>query len=493
MISRIIPRPKDLNVTGDDPFAEDALARKQPAEILTQFVSRLSDPYVIAIDSPWGTGKTTFIQMWQAHLRKQGFETLSFNAWESDFADDPFTALVGELSSHLNSIQTDNSKKLQKAMKRTRKAAISIAKRAIPVAAKLATAGILDIDKALEDSLGSIAEGIAKDALDSYTADKDALVEFRSALREAAEALRTGVSDPRPIIFIIDELDRCRPTYALALLERAKHLFSVPGIVFVLAIDRNQLENSVKYVYGPGIDSAAYLRRFIDIEYKLPTPNMASFAEMLWEKLDVDKLLSSHSSAKGFDRRSRVDSQGFLKVLVASLCELTEMSLREEIQCISRLSIVIRTIPHDTKLYDVQLGVLCILREWDPKLFSQLEYDPGKGHEVRSALGALPGGPAFFDSLSGHFTEAALTLGAAYHRRDRAFLGIDREESDSVDPRDPEALRRSKVDSCVTTLQQEGADEALPETFKRINMASGFFSEDYEPKEPMQVDDGAKK
>jgi predicted KAP-like P-loop ATPase len=47
----------------------------------------------MSIDSPWGTGKTTFIKMWQAHLESQGVTSICFNAWESDYAEDPLVAL----------------------------------------------------------------------------------------------------------------------------------------------------------------------------------------------------------------------------------------------------------------------------------------------------------------------------------------------------------------------------------------------------------------
>ena len=51
-------------------------------------------------------------------------------------------------------------------------------------------------------------------------------------------------------MIVIDELDRCRPSYAVEILEMAKHLFSVDRVVFVLSINRDQLAHSVKVLYG---------------------------------------------------------------------------------------------------------------------------------------------------------------------------------------------------------------------------------------------------
>ena len=90
----------------------------------------------------------------------------------------------------------------------------------------------------------------------------------------------------KPIIFIIDELDRCRPSYAVELLEQVKHFFSVSGIVFVLSIDKVQLGHAVRGVYGNDrINADEYLRRFIDIEYSIPVPDknyFEIFLRLLW-------------------------------------------------------------------------------------------------------------------------------------------------------------------------------------------------------------------
>jgi len=59
----------------------------------------------------------------------------------------------------------------------------------------------------------------------------------------------------------VDELDRCRPDFALGLLERIKHLFDVEGIAFVLLVNRSQIEGYIRTVYG-NADAEAYLLKF---------------------------------------------------------------------------------------------------------------------------------------------------------------------------------------------------------------------------------------
>ena len=76
-------------------------------------------------------------------------------------------------------------------------------------------------------------------------------------------------SEPR-VLFLVDELDRCRPDYAIAYLETIKHIFDVQGAVFILAADRKQLENSARTAFGPDLDFEEYYRKFVHREVSLP-------------------------------------------------------------------------------------------------------------------------------------------------------------------------------------------------------------------------------
>lgn len=73
-----------------------------------------------------------------------------------------------------------------------------------------------------------------------------------------------------PIVIVIDELDRCRPDYALAVLEVIKHFFAVPKVHFILGINGEALESSVRARYGVDVDAESYLRKFINASFSLP-------------------------------------------------------------------------------------------------------------------------------------------------------------------------------------------------------------------------------
>jgi predicted KAP-like P-loop ATPase len=96
---------------------------------------------------------------------------------------------------------------------------------------------------------------------------------FRINLEKLAHEIATKEGGASPLVFFIDEMDRCRPDFAIALLERIKHLFNVNRVVFVLAVDRAQLNESVKALYGLNANPDGYLRRFIDLAYSLPPAN----------------------------------------------------------------------------------------------------------------------------------------------------------------------------------------------------------------------------
>ena len=129
-------------------------------------------------------------------------------------------------------------------------------------------------------------------------ATKDKLKQSLTKM-SAAVLAATG----HPMVFIIDELDRCRPTFAIELLERVKHIFDVPNLVFVFGLNRDELCKSLQSVYGE-IDSDVYLRRFFDMEFTLPEADMESFCERLMEKFELTNfftMLGTKANSKAYE------------------------------------------------------------------------------------------------------------------------------------------------------------------------------------------------
>lgn len=283
--SRYLPRvsivpPSYVNVPGK-PFDNDAFELRTTAERLSNLVRAETEPLVMTVSAPWGQGKTTFCQEWEKLLRQGDTQTLWFNAWEEDHAEDPLLSFLDTLRRALIEARSDAAKQGGKRQEKVEAAIVEV----------LDTGGKLVLNAATLGGMPIIQESFKRwrqeqdakdpkawldDALKDHDRAKKVITDFRAAL--AGFAALT----PEPLVVFVDELDRCRPAFAVGLLERIKHLFSVPGLVFVLAVDRQQLGDAARAHLGFGEDRAkVYLERFIHFDFQLPEPDRRAYAERL--------------------------------------------------------------------------------------------------------------------------------------------------------------------------------------------------------------------
>ena len=106
------------------------------------------------------------------------------------------------------------------------------------------------------DEASDLVDNFIMQQLTKSEENRKSLVAFKDYLSTLGKKLGGG----KNLVFIIDELDRCKPKFGLAILESIKHLFSVPHITFVLVMNRTQLEEAVRCEYGSGVDAARYLQ-----------------------------------------------------------------------------------------------------------------------------------------------------------------------------------------------------------------------------------------
>ena len=250
-VTNMLKKISELTIDPKKPFDSDALERKPPIELLTKLVESTSQPFVLSVEAPFGYGKTTFLKLWKAHLELEGHICLHFNAWENDFVEDPMIAFLGEMDRALEGTgKNEEGFPLAEDWKKIKKLGGKLFRKTLPIAVQVGTAGLMKT-KDVKELMGALAERsdeLAKDAgeftrkkLEEYESSRKTIVGFRKALGEFASKLAKERKKKQPIIFFIDELDRCRPDFAVALLERVKHLFQVEGFFFVLGLDRNQL------------------------------------------------------------------------------------------------------------------------------------------------------------------------------------------------------------------------------------------------------------
>ncbi len=185
-----------------------------------------------------------------------------------------------------------------------------------------------------------------------------------------------------PIFVLVDELDRCRPTFSIQLLENIKHLFGVPGVYFVIATNIDQLSHSVGAVYGTGFNSEGYLKRFFDQEYILPEPDNESYAEFLFEKHSIKEdprylvLLNTDSYGSG----------NFNVKTFSIISSFFKLGLRDQEQVANSLSAILLVWPHK-HIHLTYILILLMAKHRSMQAYKKLVDSSFLGHEF--AAGAF--------------------------------------------------------------------------------------------------------
>ena len=396
-------QPREIEIPEGDPFRNDRLGRKEPAEVLTQMLRSIEGPCVLAVDAQWGAGKTTFLNMLAQHLRNQEFPVVEFNAWETDFAADPFLALSEELTAGLRKYASragDGGIDRVKLYK-LRKVATEVLRRAVPSAIRLATAGLLDVGPMVEKEVGQALASYAQKRLSEYLDTRTSLQTFRASLEELARELAEA-NHGLPLIVVIDELDRCRPSYAVELLETAKHFFSVDHVVFVLAVNRSELAHSVCAIYGSGFDAPGYLRRFFDVDFRLPDADRQRFLEETLERAGL-----------------RGDDGDVIKYWLPAFFVASDLSLRRIAQSIHRLGLVFASLQSDRPSLAFAATMALVMRTLDRDLYWAFAHGEVEERKVLEFLrshapGLTPGHDVYL--------EAAIIVAALEIRNPRGWL-----------------------------------------------------------------------
>ena len=356
----------DLVISPEDPWNDDVLGRRDLAARLTRLIQSQKAPFVISIDGSWGTGKTFLLHRWQKELKCQSFRAIYFNAWEDDFCDDPLLAILGQMSEDFKEgkLKEFASELFQVAGSLLKQNALSVLHKHIGLD--------LEIKNKEQDQKNLLQEYLDQRATKDRL--KQHLEKMSAAVLEETE---------HPLVFIIDELDRCRPTFAIELLERVKHIFDVPNIVFVFGINRRELCSALQSVYGE-IDATVYLRRFFDMEFILPEADAEGFCRHLMAKFK----LAGFFAELGEEAESRVHSEEF-SVLRDHLPELwgkLGLSLRDLDYCVRMIALVGRNLEPRYYMFPWLLSLLIPLKITNPGLFRQFIHGECRASAVMNHL-----------------------------------------------------------------------------------------------------------
>ncbi len=238
-----------------------------------------------------------------------------FNAWDNDYFGEPTLAILSQFTDFFS-----DDKPLPERIIPVWKALQKVPEIAIKGFVREKVASVIG-----EDVLQKISETYDKNStapieyknsdIGKYLSQRIDFVKYQNALIEfAAEVSEKG----KPLVFIIDELDRCSPSYAVEVLEKIKHLFNIPNIVFCLSIDKEQLKKTIQGHYGAyNFNAEEYLRRFFDIELDLPPIQYSEFSYLMAEHFSLESYF-----------RSKEDLQDFI-VISSELAEKQHLTLRQ--------------------------------------------------------------------------------------------------------------------------------------------------------------------
>lgn len=371
---------EEITIGKENPFLNCKLKREAHAEIMTRIVDTYSDGFVFAINNAWGTGKTTFVKMWEKYLQLRGFDTVYFNAWENDFASNPLIPIISELKP-LTKGRTNKQMVFKKIIE---KGAI-LTKKVAPVVAKsLVTKYVVDADEVSEvvaETTKAAAE-ILKKEINDYAKKKRTIAEFKNEL----ESFVKGPEPKKPLIFIIDELDRCRPNFSVELLEQLKHFFSVRGIVFILSIDKRHLASAIKGFYGSDqIDTEEYLRRFIDLEYSLPQPTSQIFCDYLYNYYSFDSFFNSEHRSSSEVRKDGIN----LKNTAATIFARMNSTLRQQEKIMGKTRLVLNFFKTEDYVFPEVLFLLVYLNSMHNDFYREIEHNLLDVQHLSDRLGVL--------------------------------------------------------------------------------------------------------
>lgn len=329
---------------------QDDFNRRPLAEKISRLLQSDLDVSPMIIDGAWGTGKSIFCQK-LINLMKEtspdAHHLVYIDAFRTDHTGEPLLALLAEIIKVCCPVNNDDIVAQEQRKNLINKFAAG-AKFSIKTLFKAGLGHLLKQDiEQLSDELETVLDDTGKElgekAIDTGV-DKSIELVTATLLQEQIESEKNlqalqqtlkELASTKPIILFIDELDRCRPDYAIDMLEIIKHVFDIPEVKIVLVTNLAQLRAAVNHRYGDIVDSHKYLDKFIRLVYTLPkksSPNDPSVSiQYFWDKMERSNNL----------KRAFLDCaySDYYKMLINTILDNHTVSLRETETIIRNLEI----------------------------------------------------------------------------------------------------------------------------------------------------------
>jgi hypothetical protein len=356
---KIVLKPHQIP---EDDFGTDMFGRKSFGIALANIVKNSKDPLVISLDGNWGEGKSTFVKTWQKILDKEKVPNIYIDAFASDYVDDAFMVVAGAITDYVSANAPE--KKSKEFIDKAKNVGAHVLSLSAKIGIRAISAGVIkeadlhELGKIGEDiskDISSSAEKYIKDRLTNHKTERQSIDHFKAFLSTIPSSLKEPSESPLTVI--IDELDRCRPSFAVEMLEKIKHLFSVPNVNFLLVINKTQLQESIKSTYGVNINAHTYLQKFITIEATLPKKKGRDG--------DIEKYCKYLVDQYGL-------KTGDWSEYFTALGTQLNCSLRELERIHSNLAIMLMSERQGAEIHEALVAAVCTLKVMRPGIFSRM-------------------------------------------------------------------------------------------------------------------------
>lgn len=352
--------------------------RNQNIYQLLKLLNYQEESWSIAINGDWGSGKTFFVKqckyildrlneydpeltesinletIWPNNkleeIRQKPYRTLYYDAWEHDNDLDPIQSVLKCI------LSADWMSNVKDVAKKVATVGLSILQAVTPVDTK-------DLKNFLNDSSKSL------DLLKK---------QFNQVLGQL-------VPDKGRLVIFIDELDRCKPTYAVKLLERIKHYFTNENITFIFSVDLGQLKNTVQNYYGDQFDGYSYLDRFFDLVINLPEPNMETYLNNTGDILVLNEIFKTEDNYPNHFCKYLIKQFSFSLRQINHFYLKTNSAAYNLIENITKGSFLGSRQNGDFFVYSFILPLMCALNQADISEYTKFI----KGQASKSTLNIL--------------------------------------------------------------------------------------------------------
>lgn len=311
------------------------LEKLEPSKIIEELENNSDYIQRIFMDAPWGMGKSFFSKALKEKIDKENetrgedIKFININAWETDYFSDPMKSIIGELNTH-KLLNSETQRVIEKIMENIFKAGGKF----------LLNLFLKKFQINADDwkELKSLLNGISTSELKDYKNYKELVDKFKEYLSLEKELK----------VIVIDELDRCKPIYAIELLETIKHFFGVKNIIFIFLVNKEQLKSIASTSYLTEDKCSEYFEKFFDIQFNLPKLEYEDFIQIEYDDYNQARIygLNEQNTSNGkliSDDTVRIYESLFLDAFNSN-CDSSIVSPRNFIKSFKKFKILLSSL-----------------------------------------------------------------------------------------------------------------------------------------------------